>query len=94
MSHCAAAFPRLRVTLCLSLTHDSIFSRFQYGFLLPENLRPCKLVGTGSAGVVLCCTDEHGSMVAVKKIRSQTEQGLRRALREVGMPITRSTLDI
>ena len=58
--------------------------RLQHGFILPEDLTPCKLVGTGSAGVVLCCTTEHGEMVAVKKIRSETEQEQQRALREVG----------
>jgi|LauGreDrversion4_2_1035121.scaffolds.fasta_scaffold2576135_2 hypothetical protein len=55
----------------------------KHGFILPGNLRPCKLVGTGSAGVVLCCTTERGELVAVKKIRSETEQGLHRSLREV-----------
>ena len=55
----------------------------QHGFILPENLRPCRLIGNGTAGVVLCCTTESGAMVAVKKIQSETQHGLQRSLREV-----------
>ena len=65
--------------------HANLMPRSQHGFILPENLRPCRLIGNGTAGVVLCCKTERGAMVAVKKIRSDTEHGLQRSLREVGL---------
>ena len=65
--------------------HANLMPRLQHGFILPENLRPCRLIGNGTAGVVLCCKTERGAMVAVKKIRSDTELGLQRSLREVGL---------
>jgi len=58
-------------------------ARPQHAFILPEDLRPCKLVGRGAWGVVLCCTTDGGAMVAVKKIQSDTGHALQRSLREV-----------
>ena len=72
-----------RFGACLDDVHLILMPRSQHGFILPENLRPCRLIGNGTAGVVLCCTTERGAMVAVKKIRSDTEHGLQRSLREV-----------
>jgi hypothetical protein len=45
-----------------------------------------KLVGSGTAGVVLCCADAGGNMVAVKKIISDSDRALQRSLREVAPP--------
>ena len=42
-----------------------------------------KLVGSGTAGVVLCCADAGGDMVAVKKIISDSDHAFQRSLREV-----------
>ena len=58
-------------------------ARLQHTFILPEDLRPRKLVGSGISGVVLCCTTDSGAMVAVKKIHSDTDHALQRSLREV-----------
>ena len=55
----------------------------QHAFILPEELRPVKLVGSGTAGVVLCCADAGGDMVAVKKIISDSDHAFQRSLREV-----------
>ena len=55
----------------------------QHAFILPEELRPVKLVGSGTAGVVLCCADAGGDMVAVKKIISDSDRAFQRSLREV-----------
>ena len=57
----------------------------QHAFILPEELRPVKLVGSGTAGVVLCCADAGGDMVAVKKIISDSDP---RSLGEVA-PLSR-----
>ena len=83
---------QVRILLCFTLlcrtirhVHANLMPRSQHGFILPENLRPCRLIGNGTAGVVLCCKTERGAMVAVKKIRSDTEHGLQRSLREVGL---------
>ena len=66
-------------THCFGPSH----ARPQHAFILPEDLRPCKLVGSGAWGVVLCCTTGGGAMVAVKKIQSDTGHALQRSLREV-----------
>ena len=83
---------QVRILHCFTLlcrtirhVHANLMPRLQHGFILPENLRPCRLIGNGTAGVVLCCKTERGAMVAVKKIRSDTELGLQRSLREVGL---------
>ena len=59
----------------------------QHAFILPEELRPVKLVGSGTAGVVLCCTSARGHMVAVKKLISDSDRALQRCLREVRTPL-------
>ena len=42
-----------------------------------------KLVGSGTAGVVLCCTSARGQMFAVKKLTPDSDRALQRCLREV-----------
>ena len=49
-----------------------------------------KLVGSGTAGVVLCCADAGGDMFAVKKIISDSDHAFQRSLREVA-PLPRRT---
>lgn len=58
----------------------------QHAFIVPEELRPVKLVGSGTAGVVLCCSDARGRMLAVKKLTPDTDRALQRCLREVQPP--------
>jgi serine/threonine protein kinase len=47
-------------------------------------------VGSGTAGVVLCCADARGNMAAVKKIMSDSDRALQRSLREVA-PLSQHT---